>query len=130
MRVITLLQPGRIVFGPQCADGVPEDLLRAGCRRAYIVTSPPVLEHAQRLAAAMADAGMTTQIFSAVSAEPDLEPLEAVRAQARRLALMRWWGSVAAAPWIWLSWWPGWQMWTGLQPSSSLPTRSRPGALA
>jgi alcohol dehydrogenase class IV len=31
----------------------------------------------------MADAGMTTQIFSAVSAEPDLELLEAVRAQAR-----------------------------------------------
>ncbi|NPV07765.1 MAG: iron-containing alcohol dehydrogenase [Anaerolineae bacterium] len=83
MRIVTLQQPGRIAFGPHCADGVGPDLRRWGCSRVYLVTSPPVLPHAERVAAALADEGIAAEVFSEVLTEPDLEMLEEVRIRAR-----------------------------------------------
>jgi alcohol dehydrogenase class IV len=86
MRVIQLLQPPKLVFGAGCAAKCAEDVLRLGLRRVFIVTSPPVLPHADRLAAPLRTGGIEVEVYSGIEQEPSIRDFDAALAAARRLA--------------------------------------------
>jgi alcohol dehydrogenase class IV len=86
MRVITLKQPKRIVFGAGCAAQCADDVAAAGLRRAFIVTSPPIAGLAEPLAAALKRIGTQATIYAEIAREPSVEDLEAALATARSAA--------------------------------------------
>ena len=53
MRTLALLQPPRIVIGRGCEADCASDLLAAGARRIFVVTSPPLAAAARTFAARM-----------------------------------------------------------------------------
>jgi len=83
MSPITLLQPRRIAFGSGCSLDCAHDLEASGLRRAFLVTSPPVLAHAEPLAGALRAAGLVVEIYPRVAAEPTLASLAEALAAAR-----------------------------------------------
>jgi len=85
MRVIQLLQPPRIVFGLGCAAQCAEDVLRLGLRRVFIITSPPVSQFAQRLAAPLTTGGVSVEIYAGIEREPSIQDFEAAMAAASAL---------------------------------------------
>ena len=86
MKAITLLQPKRITFGNGCAQTCVGDIQALGLRRVFMVTSPPVLGHAEPIAGALRQAGVSVDLYSAVSNEPTIDTLGEVLAEARSLA--------------------------------------------
>ena len=50
MRKITVLQPGKIVFGEESAAQLVDDLLALNFRRIFIVTSAPIITLIEPLA--------------------------------------------------------------------------------
>lgn len=70
MRKISLLQPGKIVFGDGTAQQCVEDVLALGLRRIFIVTSSPILDLVAPIRDAFVDGGATVQVYSDVNSEP------------------------------------------------------------
>lgn len=83
MRVIRLLQPTRMVFGAGSAAQCADDVLQRGLRRIFIVTSPPVTQHAEQLAAPLRAAGVAVDIYAGIEQEPSIGTFEAALAAAR-----------------------------------------------
>ena len=74
MKIITLLQPPRIVFGNGCAPQCAEFLASRGCRRVLLVSSTPVLPTLGEIKLALHKSGVEF-----VSAPPvDREPTRAL----------------------------------------------------
>ena len=83
MRTVTLLQPKKIVFGPGCAIQCAEDVLALGLRRAFVVTSPPIVDLVRPLADALENGGAHVAIHSEIVTEPSVNMFEAALAAAR-----------------------------------------------
>lgn len=83
---VTLLQPPRIHFGPDCAEGAIAELARSGHRRIFLITSPSVLAAVQTLVAVLLAAGATVESTTRVSPEPTVACCEQLREQARAFA--------------------------------------------
>jgi alcohol dehydrogenase class IV len=83
MRVITLLQPKRIVFGEGCAAQCVDDLLALGLSRAFIVTSPPIVGLVEPLADVLEKGGASVTIYPEIATEPAIATFEAAMEAAR-----------------------------------------------
>ena len=85
MRTVRLLQPKKIVFGPDCATQGADDVLALGLRRVFIVTSPPVAGFAADLADVFKRGGASVTIYSEIATEPTVAIVEATLAAAREI---------------------------------------------
>jgi alcohol dehydrogenase class IV len=83
MRQVILQQPQRILFGPGCLHAFPEEMLRRGWRRAFVVTSPQVVVAAAGLFEAWREAGLVPTVCADVDREPEIALFDAVLRQAR-----------------------------------------------
>jgi alcohol dehydrogenase class IV len=70
MRIINLLQPKRIAFGSGCALQCAEDALTLGCRRVWIVTSPPIVSLVEPLLHTLEKGGASVGLYAEVGSEP------------------------------------------------------------
>lgn len=84
---VTLLQPGRILFGNGCASQFLDYLGALKLREVLIVTSTPVLAACGEFIAALKPAGIHPVIYSRVDSEPTISLLEDCLAFARRQPL-------------------------------------------
>ncbi|MCJ7544624.1 MAG: iron-containing alcohol dehydrogenase [Phycisphaerae bacterium] len=89
MKVVTLQQPKRIVFGAGSAPQAAEEVAAMGARRVLVVTSPPVLPAAKGLLEACAKAHLAVTVYGDIDREPTvamfrraLEQAKAVKPQA------------------------------------------------
>ena len=83
MRKVTLLQPNRVVFGNGCAEDFPEYVSKLGLRRAFVVTSPPVMEHVEPIRARLEGSGCEVAVYSEVASEPSISMLEKALTRAK-----------------------------------------------
>jgi alcohol dehydrogenase class IV len=83
MTVVTLLQPGRIVFGAGSSTQGAEHILGLGHRRALIVTAPPIRGLAGSLATTLIHGGASVSLYAEVANEPTIGTFEAALAAAR-----------------------------------------------
>jgi alcohol dehydrogenase class IV len=83
MTVVTLLQPGRIVFGVGSSTHGVEFILGMGRRRAMIVAAPPVRKLAESLGATLTKGGASVIVYAEIANEPTVGSFEAALAAAR-----------------------------------------------
>ena len=83
MRTVTLLQPGKIVFGEGCAVQCAQDLGALGKKRVFVVSSPPIVRLTEPLAEALRVGGAVVRVYAEISTEPAVATVEAAMAAAR-----------------------------------------------
>lgn len=83
MKTITLLQPGRIVFGDGCATGCAGFLHAQGVRRVLLVTSTQVLPVLGEVRAALKQAGIEVILSPPIDREPTCDLFGSVLVQAQ-----------------------------------------------
>src|SRR5579864_1810812 len=83
MNPITLLQPGRIVFGNGCAPQCAEFLAQRGVKRALLVSSTPVLPTLGAVTDALKKSGVAFVTSPPVDREPTQELFEKILTFAR-----------------------------------------------
>ena len=81
---ITLLQPGRILFGNGCVADFVAHLVQLRLRHVFVVTSSAVLDSCAGVFARLEAAGIRARIHSAVNTEPTVQMFEECLAVARR----------------------------------------------
>jgi len=86
MRNIQLLQPAKISFGRGCASECCADLADAGCRRAFLISSPQTARFAHRLAPEFEASGIAQELYDGITGEPTVADLHAVLARADSFA--------------------------------------------
>ena len=86
MNVVILQQPKRVVFGAGCATCTTEELVQAGRKRVFVVSSPTAARHNARLVDAWRAAGLTVEVNATVNREPEIALFESVVAAARAFA--------------------------------------------
>ncbi len=86
MRPITLLQPQRIAFGQGVAAQCVHDLVAMGVRRAFVVTSPPVVALVTPLAEELRRADVSVTVYDRIVGEPTIASFEEALAAARPAA--------------------------------------------
>lgn len=69
---LTIMQPGRIVFGRNCYKECAPHLRKSGVSRAFLVTSPPTLKIAESVAESLHQEGLKTEIYAGVDREPSV----------------------------------------------------------
>jgi alcohol dehydrogenase class IV len=84
MKLITLLQPPRIVFGNGCAPQCAEYLAQRRVRRVLLVSSTPVLPTLDAVRDALETANLTVVLGAPVDREPFLSMFEQMLAAARQ----------------------------------------------
>lgn len=82
-RPLTLLQPGRILFGNGCTTTFVEDLQARGFQHAFVVTSSAVLRAAADVLRQLELAGIRCTIYSDINTEPDARMFHACLAAVR-----------------------------------------------
>jgi alcohol dehydrogenase class IV len=83
MRTVTLLQPGKIVFGEGCAAQCAQDLGALGKKRVFLVTSPPIVGLTEPLVEALRADGAEVSVYAEVATEPAVATVEAAMSAAR-----------------------------------------------
>jgi len=84
MRPITLLQPGRILFGNGCVVDFVAHLTQLRLRNLFIVTSTAVVDSCGDVFARIEAAGIRARVYSAINAEPTVRMFEECLSVARR----------------------------------------------
>lgn len=75
---IAFQQVGRLAFGPGVAAQVADDLARAGLTSALIVTTPPMRERSERIAADIRGKGVRVVVWDDCPGEPGRRDFEKV----------------------------------------------------
>jgi alcohol dehydrogenase class IV len=83
MRTVTLLQPGKIVFGEGCAVQCAQDLSALGKKRVFCVTSPPIVGLTEPLVEALQADGVEVSVYAEIATEPAVATVEAAMSAAR-----------------------------------------------
>jgi alcohol dehydrogenase len=83
MRIITLTQPKRLVFGTGCVDQFRVDYLQTGLKRLFILTAPRLLSFIDMLIKDFQKANIKVFIDDSIDAEPTLHTLQKVLQYAR-----------------------------------------------
>jgi alcohol dehydrogenase len=83
MSPVTLLQPGRVIFGSGCALQCPEFLASRGTTKVLVVTSSPLLSVIAPFLERLEAAGMTVTTCGSVDAEPGIVVFEQILAVAK-----------------------------------------------
>ncbi|MCX6896434.1 MAG: iron-containing alcohol dehydrogenase [Verrucomicrobia bacterium] len=86
MSPVTLLQPGRLVFGSGCALQCAAHLAGLGLKRLLVVTSAPLLGTIAPFVQKLESGGATVTVCSAVNAEPGIRMFEEVLALAESVS--------------------------------------------
>lgn len=76
MQTISIVQPRRLVFGVGCAQTCVADILALGLRRVFIVTSSPLVELVEPIAAALREGGAVAEVYAAINTEPSIAVFE------------------------------------------------------
>ena len=84
MNIVTLQQPGRIVFGNGCAPQAAEFLAQRGAKRVLLVTSKSVRPQIAALVAALKNSGLEVVESGFIPPEPTLKFFETALASARQ----------------------------------------------
>lgn len=87
LRPITLLQPGRILFGNGCVADFISHLVQLRLRDVFVVTGPTVLNSCGEAFAGLKAAGIRAHIYSDINAEPTITMFENCLAAARRVPM-------------------------------------------
>lgn len=87
MNLLTILQPGRIVFGNGCATRCAEHLAQKGLRSILLVTSSPVLSTLDPFKQSLEAGGARVTVYGNVNAEPTISVFHEVLALAKSLEL-------------------------------------------
>lgn len=82
MNSLTLYQPNKLTFRENVFMELGQDLLKAGCRRFFVVTGPFMLEKLQPLAAMLKSKGVSVDFHTGLAAEPTFDDYHAIAAQA------------------------------------------------
>ncbi len=83
-RIVDLCLVRRVRIGAGCLSSAAEDCLAAGARRAFIVTSQPIMPHAEELAGILRAAGIGAMIWPGPDGEPTVGQLANATVAARR----------------------------------------------
>ncbi|MBO4314829.1 MAG: iron-containing alcohol dehydrogenase [Prevotella sp.] len=83
MREIILQQPQKIVFGSGCIHTFVKDYLELGCRRLFILTAPPILPLIEEVLGQLCQAGIKTEIYDHIMAEPTIGDFKQICAAAQ-----------------------------------------------
>jgi alcohol dehydrogenase class IV len=83
MHKVLMLQPPRIVIGPESSHQCIADLLERDLRRIFFVTSKSTRGFAEEMALSLAAEGAQTCIESGIHGEPDISSFESVLSAAR-----------------------------------------------
>ena len=84
MRPITLLQPGRILFGNGCVAEFVAQLTRLRLRNLFVVTSTAVVDSCADVFTKIDEAGIRVRVYSAINSEPTVRMFEECLSVARR----------------------------------------------
>ena len=84
MKAITLLQPQKIVFGTGCIQTFVEDYKKLGLKQLFVLTAPPIRPLIEEALSQLEAAGVSTEVFQDIVAEPTVNDFKAILEQARR----------------------------------------------
>ena len=73
---ISMRQVGLLNFGPGVSSRMVDDLLGVGAQSVLIVTTPPVLDAAGRIAASLRECGLHTSVWHDSGSEPSVSDFE------------------------------------------------------
>lgn len=76
LKPITLLQPGRIIFGNGCSSDFAKHLSTLGLREILVVTGPTVVKTCGEILSAIQKAGINVTVHSEITAEPTVAAFE------------------------------------------------------
>jgi alcohol dehydrogenase class IV len=85
MRIVSLLQPPKIVFGQGCITRCVEDILAMGLRRAFVITSPPIVGLTDPLVQALRKGGASVTVYGQIATEPAVATFRAAVEAAREV---------------------------------------------
>lgn len=83
MKSITLLNPGKLVFGENALGQFVDDYLELGWQRLYIVSIPPILSQLESKLAALHANGVGVKINDSIAGEPTFDDFERLLQEAR-----------------------------------------------
>ncbi len=81
---ITFINPGKLVFGPGCFQGLLDDLPAGGPKRLFILGIPVLDSFLQERFGTITGAGIAFEIYTGIEQEPSFGNLEQVLEKARR----------------------------------------------
>ena len=84
MKAITLLQPQKIVFGTGCIQTLVEDYKKSGLKKLFVLTAPPIRPLIDEALGELQSAGVTTEVFQDIVAEPTVGDFKRILDVARR----------------------------------------------
>ena len=73
MKEITLLQPGKIVFGTGCCKQLCEDYIAMGLKRLFVLTAPVIKPLIADVEATLKGAGVAVEYFDDIQREPTVD---------------------------------------------------------
>ena len=82
-RSVSIQQPRKLVFGNGCVSQFVEDFVATGLRKAFIVTTPPIMPLVEPLIDSLKKSGITTSIWDDILSEPDVGMFEDTRKAAQ-----------------------------------------------
>jgi len=83
MKEITLLQPGKIVFGTGCTEQFCKDYLAMGFKRLFILTAPVIRPMIADLEKTLTDGGVSIEYFDNIRQEPSVSDFKNILEIAR-----------------------------------------------
>ncbi|MBR1688998.1 MAG: iron-containing alcohol dehydrogenase [Prevotella sp.] len=84
MKPITLLQPQKIVFGTGCIQTLVDDYLKLGFQHLFVLTAPPIRPLIAPALEQLTAAGVETEVFDNIVAEPTVNDFNAILERARQ----------------------------------------------
>ena len=83
MKIITLQQPSRVVFGEGAAERFAEEFIAHGFKRLFLLTAPPIRPLIAGITERIEAAGTEVRIYDRITAEPALDEALDIIAEAR-----------------------------------------------
>ena len=84
MKAITLLQPQKIVFGTGCIQTLVDDYQKLGLKRLFVLTAPPIRPLIDDALSQLQQAGIATEVYQDIVAEPTVNDFLAILEVARQ----------------------------------------------
>jgi len=78
MKQITLLQPQKIVFGTGCIQTLVEDYKKSGYKKLFVMTAPPIRPLLDETLTELQAAGVATEIYQDIVAEPTVNDFKQI----------------------------------------------------
>lgn len=83
MKIVTLQQPSRVVFGEGAAERFADEFLAHGFRKLFLLTAPPIRPLIADTVARIEQGGAEVRIYDRITAEPALDEVVGIIEEAR-----------------------------------------------